>query len=80
LPLNDANSVYASDYLIAGLRSGCRLGKKLEFFAGVDNLFDKTYSLGHDINAFGGRYYNAAAGRNLYAGIKANLVWQLKGN
>jgi iron complex outermembrane receptor protein len=80
LPLNDANSVYASEYLIAGLRSGCRLGKKLEFFAGVDNLFDKTYSLGHDVNAFGGRYYNAAAGRNFYTGIKANLVWQPKGN
>jgi iron complex outermembrane receptor protein len=25
--------------------------------------------LGNDINAFGGRYYNAAAKRNYYAGV-----------
>ena len=40
-----------------------------EIFAGADNLFDTKYSLGNDINAFGGRYYNAAAGRNYYVGI-----------
>jgi iron complex outermembrane receptor protein len=80
LPLNDINTVYADEYLIAGLRCGYRLAKKAEFFAGADNLFDKTYSLGHDINAFGGRYYNAAAGRNFYVGVNANLTWLSKGN
>jgi iron complex outermembrane receptor protein len=80
LPLNDANNVYAAEYLIAGLRCGYRLGKQAEFFAGADNLFDKTYSLGHDINAFGGRYYNAASGRNFYVGVKVNFTWLSKGN
>ena len=41
----------------------------LNIFAGGDNLFDENYSLGNDINATGGRYYNAAAGANYYAGV-----------
>ena len=44
-------------------------GYGLDVFAGVDNLLDLTYSLGNDINAFGGRYYNAAPKRNFYAGL-----------
>jgi iron complex outermembrane receptor protein len=42
---------------------------RIKAFAGVENLFDERYSLGNDINGFGGRYYNAAAGRNYYAGV-----------
>jgi iron complex outermembrane receptor protein len=37
--------------------------------AGVDNLLDQKYSLGNDINGFGGRYYNAAPGRNYYVAL-----------
>jgi len=40
----------------------------VDVFAGVDNLFDVTYSLGNDINATGGRYYNAAPARNYFGG------------
>jgi iron complex outermembrane recepter protein len=29
--------------------------------------------LGNDLNAFGGRYYNAAPSRNFFGGVKANL-------
>ena len=46
---------------------------KLDVFAGIDNAFDLTYSLGNDINAAGGRYYNAAPGRNYYGGISLGL-------
>jgi iron complex outermembrane receptor protein len=42
-------------------------------FVGADNLLNEKYSLGNDINAFGGRYFNAAATRNFYAGIKMKL-------
>ncbi|MEQ9413093.1 MAG: hypothetical protein RIF39_04650 [Cyclobacteriaceae bacterium] len=48
-------------------------GIPINFFAGGDNLLDKTYSLGNDLNAFGGRYFNAAAGRNYYAGLQFDL-------
>jgi iron complex outermembrane receptor protein len=78
LPLNDANTEYAAEYFIAGLRCNYQLNKRLIFFAGGDNLFDQQYSLGHDINARGGRYYNAAPGRNFYSGIRLNLSWSKK--
>ena len=73
ISLNDANTAYAPSYNLLGARMGYNkdFNKKIgaEIFAGADNLFDAKYSLGNDINAFGGRYYNAAAGRNYYVGI-----------
>lgn len=75
--LNDANSVYSDVYHLMGCRVGWKpaLKKKMifNFYTGIDNLFDETYSLGNDINAAGGRYYNAAAKRNYYAGV--SLQW-----
>ncbi len=75
LPLNDANTEYASDYFLVGGRVGYKWAKRfpIEFFAGVDNALDQRYSLGNDLNAVGGRYYNAAAPRNYYAGIVFQL-------
>jgi iron complex outermembrane receptor protein len=66
--LNDANTAKADAYELIGLKMG--YGKKVQFYAGVDNLLNQTYSLGNDINAFGGRYFNVAAGRNYFAGVK----------
>jgi iron complex outermembrane receptor protein len=74
LPLNDANTVYASEYFLLGARAGYRsdVSRKVRFevFAGIDNVLDKRYSLGNDLNAIGGRYYNAAPRRNYYVGLK----------
>jgi iron complex outermembrane receptor protein len=36
---------------------------------GVDNLLDTKYGLGNDLNAAGGRYYNAAPRRNYYLSL-----------
>lgn len=73
IPMNDANSEYAKAYHLLGLRLQYTVaaGRHLQFAinAGADNLLDETYSLGNDINAAGGRYYNAAPGRNYYAGV-----------
>jgi iron complex outermembrane receptor protein len=41
----------------------------MEIFGAAENILDEKYSLGNDINAFGGRYYNVAAGRNFSGGI-----------
>ena len=75
--LDDANSVHADAYQVLGCRIGWKPTVKhkagLDFYAGVDNLLDETYSLGNDINAAGGRYYNAASKRNFYAGILLQL-------
>jgi iron complex outermembrane receptor protein len=73
IPLNDANTDYASSYNLLGARTGWKkhLHPKvlMELFIAADNIFDEKYSLGNDINAFGGRYYNAAATFNFSGGI-----------
>ena len=73
LALNDANTDYATSYNLLGVRLGWRTNNKrkttADFFVGGENLFDMTYSLGNDINAAGGRYFNTAPGANIYGGI-----------
>ncbi len=79
IPMNDANTDYATSYNLLGARIGYKKTfptVTINIFAGADNLFDVTYSLGNDINAAGGRYYNAAAGKNYYAGF--SFQWNKK--
>jgi iron complex outermembrane receptor protein len=47
-----------------------------DFFIGMDNILDQRYSLGNDLNAFGGRFYNAAAPRNFYVGLTVRPVFR----
>lgn len=71
--LDDANAVETNAYNLLGCRVGwkpvIKYKLKINLYAGVDNLLNETYSLGNDINAAGGRFYNAAPNRNFYAGI-----------
>ncbi|MBC8052090.1 MAG: TonB-dependent receptor [Sphingobacteriaceae bacterium] len=72
LPLNDANTFYAGKYhlLQARLNYSRLLSKVLiNFYAGADNILNARYSLGNDLNAFGGNYFNPAASRNYYGGV-----------
>lgn len=83
IPLNDANSEYADHYILLGARVGYRANLSalpFEVFAGADNLLDEKYSLGNDLNAAGGRYYNAAAPRNYYVGLNLGPLLAKKGN
>jgi iron complex outermembrane receptor protein len=76
IPLNDANTVYQDPYSLVNLRIGWlkSLGDwNLEIFAGIDNLLDASYSLGNDLNAFAGRFYQPAPTRNGYGGVKIGL-------
>jgi iron complex outermembrane receptor protein len=77
IALNDANTVYASSYNLLGARLGWKknLHPKvlMELFMAADNIFDEKYSLGNDINAFGGRYYNAAMPFNFAGGISLHF-------
>jgi iron complex outermembrane recepter protein len=77
IPLNDANTEYASSYNLMGARTGWKThlhpNVLMELFIAVDNIFDEKYSLGNDINAFGGRYYNAASTFNFAGGIALNF-------
>lgn len=77
IPLTDANTIYADKYHLLQAKIGCRklrIGKiPFEVFAGADNLLNQKYSLGNDLNAAGGRYFNAAASRNFYGGLALQL-------
>lgn len=76
--LNDANTASARPYHLLGVQFGWRkkeTGKtRLTIYAGADNILDEVYSLGNDINAAAGRYYNAAPRRNYYIGVAFRLV------
>lgn len=78
IPLNDANTAYAGAYNILGVRLAYQKWIderwRLKFMAGADNLLDEKYSLGNDLNGFGGRYYNAAPGRNFYVALLVQWV------
>lgn len=77
LPLNDANTVFANAYHLVDLKTGIRdfkLGKTtFDFSFGINNLLDKNYSLGNDLNAANNRYFNPAPGINYYAGFAVKL-------
>jgi iron complex outermembrane receptor protein len=72
IPLNDGNTEYAEEYFLLGARGGKKIewrGLNADLYGGVDNVLDQDYSLGNDLNALGGRYYNAAPGRNYFFGV-----------
>ena len=77
LPLNDANTVFAAHYNLLEAKIGWQhsIGQKtkLQLYAGADNILNENYSLGDDLNAVGNRYYNPAALRNYYVGIKVTI-------
>ena len=76
--LNDANTEAAAGYWVFGARGGWRrtlLGHlETNVYAGLDNAANRRYSLGNDLNAFGGRYFQPAPGRAGYGG--AQLGWR----
>ncbi len=77
IALNDANSEFANSFHLLGLKTGFRKSWDQHWNiivnAGIENILDEDYSLGNDINGFGGRYYNAAPGRNYFISIAAEL-------
>ncbi|WP_375419369.1 TonB-dependent receptor [uncultured Hymenobacter sp.] len=80
LPLNDANSDYAAGYWTFSARAGWRRalpgGFNVDVFGGVDNALDRRYSLGNDLNAFGGRYFQPAPARSWYGGALLGWRWR----
>ena len=71
IALDNANTVFGKAYhlLAFQLRYEKRLKDRirLRITVGGDNLLNEQYSLGDDINAFGGRYFNAAPPVGYYA-------------
>lgn len=71
--VDNANSEKNASYNVVGLRGGYRdlnLGSWIVSpFVGVNNLTDELYADNVRINAFGGRYYEAAPERHYYGGV-----------
>ncbi|MDN3669261.1 TonB-dependent receptor [Echinicola jeungdonensis] len=79
IPLNDNNTVYQDAYHLLNLRMGWRkqwnAQWNLEVYSGIENLGNESYSLGNDLNAFGGRYFQPAPKRNYYGGLKVTYQY-----
>lgn len=77
IPLNDANTDWSNATHLLALRLGyqkmIRNKWRLDVFAHGDNLTNTRYSLGFDLNAGGGRYFNTAPGRNWTIGASISL-------
>lgn len=72
IALDDANEVHADPYHLFQVKIGWKHSTRKTLFDlsfGVDNIFDVRYSLGNDLNAVGGRYFNPAPGRNYSGGL-----------
>ena len=69
---DDANSTMVSDYLLTNLRLW-KPFRKIIFFGGVNNLFNRDYFDNVRINGFGKRYYEPAPTRNIYLGMTYNI-------
>lgn len=78
IPLNDANTVFANTYSLVNVKIGySQYFNRFEavVFGGVNNLLDESYSLGNDLNPFGGRYFQPAAERNFYGGAQLKFLF-----
>lgn len=74
--LNDANTASAKPYRLLQLKLSKNISFQqinLSIIFQADNLLNEKYSLGNDLNAFGGRYFNAAPARNYQCGIKISF-------
>lgn len=73
---NDANTARVAGFLELNLRATYTWSLhwgQLQAFGGINNLMDACYVNNVRLNAFGGRYYEAAPDRNAYLGLKITL-------
>ena len=73
---DNANIVQIKDYQKIRLQGGKTItfgSTELNFFAGINNLFNAKYFDNIRLNAFGRRYYEPAPGRNIFLGLSAGL-------
>ena len=73
---NDTNTVEVEAYTLVNLNLGYEIeSKNIKWtpFFGVNNLFDAKYNDNIRINAFGGRFFEPAAGINVFGGVRLRL-------
>ena len=73
---DNGNAARVPSYTVVNLRAAWEFASGAWIFrpyAGINNLLDERYNSNIRINAFGGRYYEPAPERNVYAGIVVNF-------
>lgn len=72
--VDDANSDAAPGYATVNIRAGYALGMaatNLYVYGRIDNLLDKKYAGSLIVNDGNGRFFEPAAGRRFFAGVRA---------
>jgi len=73
-PLNNANTVWSNPYHLLNIYADytlhVRRSWELQFSAGVNNALNTSYTSYYALNAFGSKFFNPAANRNFFAGIR----------
>ncbi len=71
--VNSTNTAEADSYAVVHLRLDARIPfdrtTRLTPFIGLNNVFDTAYAGSVVVNAFGGRYFEPAAGRHVQVGV-----------
>ncbi|WP_110688262.1 TonB-dependent receptor family protein [Salegentibacter sediminis] len=84
IPLDDANSGYSENYQLVNLKASWNFNilrdLGVNFYAGINNVFDEHYAASILTNAvgFGGaapRYYYPGNPRNYYGGVQLNYLF-----
>ncbi len=78
IPLNDLNTVYSEAYQLLNAKIGWQKqidSWKFDLNLGAENLLDQKYSLGHDLNPFGSRYYQPSPTRNFFGGVAFSYLF-----
>ncbi len=73
IPVNDANTAFSSASVVTNLRGSVGY-RALSLFGGIGNLFGELYNTSVTVNATGGRYFEPAAGRTVYAGVELSRI------
>lgn len=80
MPITNDNKVWSDAYHILNCYADYRktLGNHWEFsvHAGINNLLNTSYTSFFSLNGFGNRFYNPAASRNSFCGIRVNYVFK----
>ncbi len=75
--LNNANSAWSNAYNLANLKVSYGISIKekvdLSFFAGINNMFNASYSSFYGLNDINGRYFNPSPPKNYFGGIGVNV-------
>ncbi len=74
--VNDVNSAAAPGYAVLNARTGYAFkagAANLFLFGRINNLLDKHYAGSVIVNDSNGRFYEAAAGRQVFVGLRAAL-------